>query len=356
MPSVTVGPRITVVGAGLIGRAHVARVRRFATLCAVVDPDPAAGTLAREAGARWYRDLDEALADEAPDGAIVATPNGLHVPQGLALVERGVPILVEKPIADRSEDGARLVAAAERAGVPVLVGHHRRHNPLIAAAKDAIDSGRLGRIVAVDARVWLYKPAAYFEVGWRRRPGAGPIFINLIHDVDLLRHLCGEIVRVRAVQSSAVRGFEVEDTAAMILEFASGALGTATISDTAASPFSWELTAGENPAYPKTGAHAIAIAGTRGSLSVPDLTLWFHPGPPSWWEPIEEHRLDYVPADPLDRQMRHFLDVVAGRARPLVDGREGLASLKVVEAVKAAAARDAPVALTDETASPARRC
>ena len=118
----------------------------------------------------------------------------------------------------------------------------------MAAAKAAIDAGTLGRIAAVSAHFLLYKPQDYFAPAWRRAKGAGPVFINLIHDLDLLRHLIGEVAEVQAMKSNALRGFEVEDSAAMILRFESGAIGTITLSDSAVAPWSWEFAAGENPA------------------------------------------------------------------------------------------------------------
>ena len=107
---------------------------------------------------------------------------------------------------------------------------------MIQRAKAEIDSGRLGSIVSVHGMFWLIKPDDYFDVAWRREKGAGPIFLNLIHDVDLLRYLCGDIVAVQAAQSNRLRGYAVEETAGIILHFASGALGTVHVSDAIQSP------------------------------------------------------------------------------------------------------------------------
>lgn len=334
-------PRIAVIGAGLIGRRHAELVRRHARLSALVDPNEATKGLAEQHTTRWFATLEECLATDPPDGAIIATPNQLHVAHGRACLAAGVPVLVEKPIAETVAGGALLVDMADATATPLLVGHHRRHNPLITAAKDAIASGRLGEIVAVDARFWLFKPDDYFDPGWRRAPGAGPVFINLIHDIDLLRHLCGDIRRVQAAESRRLRGNDVEDAAALLLEFESGALGAVTVSDTTVAPWSWEFTARENPAYPEVETHCYAIGGSHASLSIPDLTLWRHPGQRSWWNPIVSERLAYAPANPLERQLDHFIDVIANGATPLVSGREGLETLRVVEAVKTAAATGA---------------
>lgn len=97
----------------------------------------------------------EAMLERAkPQGVINATPNTLHVPCAIACIERGIPVLVEKPVAESPERAQELVLAAQKHGVPVLVGHHRRHNALTAAAKALIDSGELGKIVAVSAH-WI---------------------------------------------------------------------------------------------------------------------------------------------------------------------------------------------------------
>ena len=216
-----------------------------------------------------HSDLAECLERNRPDAFVLATPNDLHVAQGLACVAAGVPVLVEKPLAADGRTGRTLVEAAARAGVALLVGHHRRHNPLIAATKARVESGEIGEILAVNALCWLCKPDDYFDTAWRGKAGAGPIFINLIHDVDLLRHLVGEIASVQAIERASRRGGGTEDSAAILLRFESGALGTMSVSDSIAAPWSWELTAAENPAYPRTGESCYLIGGTHGSIALP---------------------------------------------------------------------------------------
>jgi predicted dehydrogenase len=221
--------------------------------------------------------------------------------------------------------------------VPLLTGHHRRHNPMIERAKAEIDSGRLGQIVSVHGMFWLIKPDDYFDLAWRREKGAGPVFLNLIHDVDLLRYLCGDIVAVQAAQSNRLRGNAVEETAVIILHFTSGALGTVNLSDTIQSPWSWEFTAGENPAYSHTQETCYQIGGTRASLAIPQLDLWHHPSKASWWSPIQRERLSYEKEDPLGLQIANFCAVIRATAAPVVSGREGFKTLKVVDAIKRAA-------------------
>jgi predicted dehydrogenase len=242
---------IAVAGAGVIGRRHIELIQANprTRLCAVVDPQPASREFAASLGVPHFVGLDDLFAGPTaarPDGVILATPNHLHVPGALVCVQHRVPALIEKPVADSLEAGMQLAGVLAKQRTPMLVGHHRRHSSTLQAARRAIQSGLLGRVVTVTGSAQFYKPDSYFEQGpWRTQPGGGPILINLIHEMDNLRYLCGELESVYAVASSAVRQFAVEDTAVMTLKFASGALGTFTLSDTVASPRSWEQTSGK---------------------------------------------------------------------------------------------------------------
>lgn len=339
---------IAVAGAGLIGRRHIAAIDATpdACLAAIADPAPASQELAAVAGVPWFATVQEMLAAGIAQGVILATPNAAHAEGAHACIAAGCPVLVEKPLTATEEEGAALVTAARARGVPILTGHHRRHNPIIEAAKHTIESGDLGRITVIHAQAWLAKPDAYFDTAWRRRPGAGPVLVNLIHDIDLLQFLCGPIAQVHAFSSNRHRGFAVEDTATITLEFASGALGTMSISDATAAPWSWEMTSRENPAYPVTDESCYRIGGTQGALSIPDLTVWSHEKAPDWWTPIQGRRLAVDLADPLIRQVAHFIDVIAGRAEPLCSGADGLSALRVARAILRSAE-------TGETVQPA---
>jgi len=335
--------RIAVAGAGYIGQAHVGVVRSSptCTLAAIVDPAPGAAALAAAAGVPHYASLEELISKDPPDGIVLATPNQLHVEHAMRCIDAGLPILLEKPLAPTFAEGERLVQMAERSGAKVLIGHHRAHSPIMAKAREVVGSGQLGRLVSVTGSATFLKPDHYFDdAPWRREPGAGPILLNMIHEVHNLRMLCGEIVAVQAMASHAVRGFPVEDTVAISLRFASGALGTFMLSDTAASARSWEQTSQENKAYPSyDDEDCYVISGTNGSLSVPTMRLKTYPRTEdrSWWKPFEQGVVGMVRDDPIKRQMEHFGAVVRGQAQPLVSARDGLANLRVTEAIVQAA-------------------
>ena len=339
--------RIAIAGAGLIGKRHIEAVMAepTAALHAIVDPADTGRAVAEKHGVAHYRTLEDLLSTDKPDGIILATPNQMHVSQGLMCVEAGVPALVEKPVAIDLDEGQRLIEAGRARGVPLAVGHHRRHNPLVAAAKAQIDSGILGAIVAVHGMFWLAKPEDYFSVSWRCEPGGGPIYLNLIHDIDLLRHFVGEIVSVHAVESNEIRGHAVEDTAAILLTFASGALGTFSVSDTIVSPWSWELTAAENPDFPATGQPSFFIGGTQGSLEFPGRRVWSYAGERGWTEPISATSHSGLKGEPLVRQVAQFVRVIKDGEAPLCAASEGLKNVAVIEAIKRSAASGKTISL-----------
>ena len=342
--------RIAVVGAGSIGQAHIQRIlaNPEAKLAAIIGPSPHVRELAERLNVAYFVELEEGLREARPDGLVIATPNQLHVANGLSAVTAGIPMLLEKPISDDVESAQRLVEAAEAAGVPILVGHHRRHSPLIKRAKEIVESGTLGAITAITGLSLFRKPASYFEepYEWRREPGGGVLLINLTHVIDDLRNLCGDVVCVQAAGSNATRGFAVDDTAAILLRFANGALGTITISDATAAPWSWEMTSGENKVYPTTDEFCYLIAGTAGSLTVPQLKLWRHEGD-GWHTPLATERCVVAEEDPLMLQMRHFCAVIRCETKPLLDGRGGLSTLRATLAVKEAAETGDMVRLTE---------
>jgi predicted dehydrogenase len=147
-------------------------------ICGIADPSPAARVLADEFGIAYFADDDAMRTTTRPDGVVIATPNSLHVPMALRYIAHGIPVLLEKPICETAEDGYRLSGAAAKANVPLLVGHHRRHNPIVRRARELALSGALGTLVSVGVLAAFRKADAYFDVAWRRAPGGGPVLIN----------------------------------------------------------------------------------------------------------------------------------------------------------------------------------
>ncbi|MDT1060912.1 Gfo/Idh/MocA family oxidoreductase [Paracoccus sp. CPCC 101403] len=350
--------RIALLGAGLIGREHAELIQTHpgAELAAICDPSPEGKALAERLSVPHFSAYVEALEKTRPDGAIIALPNRLHEAAALACIDRGIASLVEKPVADTVAAGARIAEASEDRGVPVLVGHHRRHSPDIRAAKKSIAAGELGGLVAVNGMTLFDKPEPYFQAEWRRQPGGGPLLINLIHDIDALRHLVGEIESVRAFTSSAVRGFAVEDTASIAIRFRNGVLGSFVISDAAVSPWAWEYCSGQALYHPSQPGPCLFIAGRKAALSVSDMYLWRHAEQDHHWQHplLREHR----PGDgsrTYVNQLDHFLAVIRREAAPLISARDGLATLAATLAVEMAAREDRTVTLDEMLATAGQR-
>jgi predicted dehydrogenase len=330
--------KLVVVGAGLVGLRHIHAISQQAgvALAAVVEPYPTPEVLALNVPC--FETLEAMFETISPDGAILSTPTPMHVAQGLTCIQNNCPVLVEKPLATSASEAKILTDAANAAGVALLVGHHRRHNPLIQKASELIGNGAIGEIRAAQVTCWFYKPDDYFDIApWRKKKGAGPISVNLVHDVDLMRHFCGEVVSVQAQMAPSRRGFENEDLAAAVLQFEGGAIGTITVSDSIVSPWSWELTSREYPIYPTTSESCYLLGGSQGSLSVPDLTVWSHQEGRNWWNPISGTVAPRPSSDPLINQIGNFEDVIRGTGSPLVSGLEGLKTMVVIEAVQKAA-------------------
>lgn len=329
--------RIAVVGAGLIGRRHAEMVEREdgCTLGAIIEPDPAAAAAAvAETGAQIVRDITD-IDDGSINAAIIATPNDTHMKIASACAKRGFAILVEKPIAHTAEAAQEIIDVCAQCEVPLLVGHHRRYHSVVGQTKALLASGRIGDLAAISAMWATRKPDDYFHDEWRKQPGGGPVMINLIHDIDLLRHLCGEIVSVSALTSSKSRRLDVEDSAAISLRLANGALCSVVLSDAVLTPWSWEAATGENPDMARSGEPVYRFMGTKGALEFPKLRLWQAVGgvEGDWSTLLESEDLEQRTTIPLKAQLSHFLAVARREAEPSVTGADALKTLVVTQAV-----------------------
>lgn len=338
-----------VIGAGLIGPRHARTVAKAndANLVAIVDPMPAGAKLATELNAAHYKSITELVQSEhKPAAAIICTPNHTHVAVAKELSSAGVHILVEKPFSTDIESGKALIEHIKTTGVKVIVGHHRRFNPYMVAAKKTLASGFLGQIIAVNGIWATFKPLDYFDAPteWRRDKTGGVVLINLIHEVDLLHHLFGPIIRVHAEKTISNRGFEAEEGAALTFRFQSGVVGSFVVSDNLPSPYNFEAGTGENPLIPKTGQDFYRIFGTDGSLSVPEMEIWSYRGvKKTWHQEMICEKVEVSDAVPFELQLDHFIKVIRGSESPSCTAQAGLAALAVCQAVKEALEKNTTV-------------
>lgn len=342
---------IGVIGAGLIGRKHLAKIAEHPDfdLAGIADVN-VEQVAAQNPGARVFADYRAMLDETRPDAVIIASPNRLHAETGIECARRGIHILIEKPVTDTLESANTLIDAIRAAGTRSLVGHHRRHHRQVAALRSLLKESRIGDLVGVSAIWAVYKPDPYFEIApWRTQAGGGPVLINLIHEIDFLRFSVGEIVSVSAVVSNRQRGFAVEDTAGVLIEFENGAVGTFFVSDSAVSPWTTEQGVGESPEFPFSGESSYRFMGSRGALEFPNLVQWTQVGggAPDWNQPIEARRIHAPTLDPYIAQLDHFRDVVRGTAASLQPVEDGARTLVATLAVAEAAATGQRIDLRD---------
>lgn len=335
---------IAIIGAGLIGPRHAKSVDASseAKLLCLIDPRPEAQEVAETFGVPIFESIKRMVAEGfRPDAAIVCTPNSTHVAVSLELLKEGIHVLVEKPISIDLASGKQLIDAASEAGRHLLVGHHRRFNPYVAATKRALCSGAIGKSIAISGLWTTCKPDPYFKppTDWRAKAeSGGPILINLVHEVDILQYIMGPIVRVHAEKTISQRGHDAEEGAAILLRFASGVVGTFILSDATPSHHFFESGTGENPLMPHTGEDFYRIFGSEGTLSVGDMKLHRHrEGDERSWSRLL--RVENVPVSskvPFDEQMANLVGVIRGTETPRCTGEDGLRALVVCDAVKRA--------------------
>ena len=213
------------------------------------------------------------------------------------------------------------------------------------AAGKIIAGSEIGRLIAISGQWAVRKPDHYYEMDWRRKPGGGPILINLIHDIDMMRLWCGEIESAYAETGNTERGFAVEDSGALVLRFQSGVRATITFSDATPSPWGWERASGDNPPHPGVGRELLSILRNGGVFRVSEHC---HVRTPE--EPMQagsnrfERKPGPCPSEPRwAAQLRHFLDVARGEAEPRVSAVDALATLAATVAVLESARLGRPV-------------
>lgn len=314
------------MGAGLIGARHVERVLAHpkATLVGVVDPQV---TPAKDIA--HFRAIDDV--DCPVDGVIIATPTALHAEHGAQAAKRGWHMLMEKPVTETPAEAQQLAKAVKTANVTCLVGHHRRYHPAVQHLRDIVRAGDIGTPIT-STLIWaMRKPDGYFDTNWRQT-GGSPVMINLVHDIDLLRFVLGEVTEMTALATNHIRGANRTESGGAVLRFDSGAIATISFADTAPSPWGFEAAMGENPNIGTTRQDMWWITGTKGGVAFPSLTHWG--GATDWSQPAQPTPTPVPTAIPLDAQLDHLIEVIAGRARPIIDIADAAASLTVARTLE----------------------
>ena len=317
--------KLLLAGTGLIGHRHMQHILEHPDLELVGIIDPLI-TDEKIEGVTTYSSLIDV--NKHADGIILATPTETHADLTIQSLEMGLHVLVEKPVAASLLEADKMILASEKTGLSILVGHHRRHHPLVNETINILKSGKIGRPVAASLMWLMRKQDEYFDVEWRKGIDGGPIKQNLIHDVDTLRAFFGEVISVVGSGTNIVRNAKRHENGGVVLGFNTGMVATITFSDATPTPWGFEAGTGESPYIPKTNQSSMFIACTNGGLEFPTLKLWS--GASNWNEkPIMEHQ-NISEAVPLIRQLEHFSDVIRGKATPIVDAKSARETLSVI--------------------------
>ncbi len=317
--------RVAVIGVGAMGRNHARVYSEMpgVELVGIADADPRnAEAAARRFGGQAYTDYLHMLDEVKPEAVTVAVPTVDHLTVALAAIQRGLHLLIEKPIAFSVAEGQQIIDAARRAGVQLMVGHIERFNPAVIALKAHLAAGELGRVFQIDAHRQGPFPARVKDVG---------VVIDLaVHDLDVMRYITGaEVVRVYAETEQRIHSTR-EDLLTGLVRLSDGAIGTLAIN--------W-LT--------PTKIRELYVTGERGMFRVDYLTqdLYFFENAIAQsgeWENLQVLRgvsegrmIRHVvnKKEPLRAEQEAFLAAVHGETSAAVSGVDGLRALALAQAV-----------------------
>ena len=221
-----------IIGCGRIAQRHAEHINRLGNLVAVCDIEIVkTETLATQYKANSYQSIEDLLAKEtALDVVAVCTPNGLHAKHSIQALNAGFNVLVEKPMAITVKDCEEMIAAAKANNKLLFAIKQNRYNPPVAAVKDAIDKGILGKIYSLQLSCFWNRDAAYYNNSWKgtKELDGGTLFTQFSHFIDLLYWMNGDVEKAYTItQNFAHQGIiQFEDTGVVALQFSNGSIGT----------------------------------------------------------------------------------------------------------------------------------
>lgn len=292
--------KIGVIGVGSMGKNHARLYAELpgVELIGVADVNETLTTsIARSYGCKSFADYHDLL-DEGLDALSIVVPTTLHKKVALDAIQKGISVLVEKPIADTVENADEIIKVARQNKVKLMVGHVERFNPAIIKLKELVDSGLLGKVVSISAkRVGPYNPRIR-DVG---------IVLDLgTHDIDIMSYLYGEKIKeVYASAGTIVHSHE--DHAIITLSFGSGSSG---VIDT-----NW-LTPHK--------VRNLTVIGSQGIAEVNYIEETLRIFDQEW---VRDAKIEK--AEPLKLELLHFIDCVQHDKKPLVSGEDGRHALAV---------------------------
>jgi predicted dehydrogenase len=329
--------RLGLVGLGSMGRNHVRVISGHpeTALVAVADPDASAReSAAASSGATAWADPLDMIGSADLDGVVIAAPTTFHGPLAHAAIERGLPVLVEKPLAATHEEALRIVAAGRAARVPVQVGHVERYNPAVLRLGELLREGWLTTIYAIASRRAGPFPARIRDVG---------VTVDLAtHDADMLSWVAGERPTRVYAELAQRKHASHEDLLFGLLHFPSGASGMLDVN--------W-LTPAKR--------RQLSVIGEEGMFELDYLTqrLTFTRSDIAGAQLIGGYattfsgdvaEIEVTTHEPLKAQLDAFVHAVRTGDRPYVDGEDGAWAVRIATGLLEAASSVRPVSLVDD--------
>lgn len=315
------------IGCGAIARLHAKAIAGIekAKLIGVYDYSyEYAEKFAKEFGCKAYESLETLLANSDIDIVNICTPSGLHAEQTILAAKAKKHVIVEKPMAITKEQLDGAISAIRENGIKAEVITQLRFTPAIRKLKQAIDEGRLGKILLADFNMKYYRsPEYYKQGGWRgtwKMDGGGALMNQGIHGIDLVQYLVGGVKSVYAQCRTLDREIEVEDTANILVEYTNGAMGVI------------QSTTVATPGRPRQ----ITVCGTKGSVVVKEDVIehWDIAGE----EESERTESDFHSgADPMafteyyhKMQFIDLINAIDENRKPMVDENDGRKPVDII--------------------------
>ena len=358
--------KVGLVGTGGISNAHLTAYLEHpdrVQLTAVCDLDESrAQEYAKKAGVEAvYTDFDQMLREADIDAVDNCTFHPQHAPLAVAAAEAGKHVIVEKPMARSVQECRDMIAAADKAGVTLMVAQHLRHSPEARAVKRFIDEGKLGDILAVRTHIIGRGGRAGLERYADANQGGGILQVNSVHHIDLLRYYVGNVKRVTGVCKSVGPGMinGAEDLVVANLEFKNGVLG-----DLFASPGESH----ERMSYMVFGSNGTIHSTPEGMPRADSPTRHFgtimlglkeqeeldHRNPrdlqrrqPPPFEPIDTSGSDLPTLNYFVNEILHFEECIRTGMEPISSGRNNIETIKVIHGIFESSRTGKPVDLDD---------
>lgn len=319
--------RILVIGSGSVGKRHLKNLASVdVTQLGACDtrPDRLEDVKKILPHAALFTSLDEALAEKF-DGAVIATPPHLHVKIGTLLVQHGVPMLIEKPLANKVDGVEEFLRLADQKQVAVVTGYTYRFWPPLLKFRELIQSGAIGRVYNARIQVSEYLPdwhpwEDYRDFFMAKKEQGGGALLDESHMIDFARWIYGDIEEMYAINDKrSVLEITSDDFVEMIVRFQGGTVGSIHMD-----------------IYGQAHRKDMEAIGEKGNL------IWdYHANTVRWYKPAEKKWETFSFScernDMFVEEVKQFLDVVKNKTAPFLDGWDGLQTLRCVEAARVSA-------------------